>query len=104
MGHGESVVARSMGITVAYMKQLQALLSLDPRVKKAVDAGAIAASSAAKLAKLSRDDQVDQLDELLAAGGKVTVSKARAAVATKTGNGNGRVAPSTRELKALAAE
>lgn len=104
MGHDESVVARSMGITVAYLKQLQALLSLDPKVKRAVDAGSIAASSAAKLSKLTRDDQVAQLDELLAGGGKVTAAKARAAVATKTGNGNGHVAPGKRELKALAAE
>lgn len=94
----EAAVRQSIGLTEA--KKLHALLSLDPKVQRAVERG-MAVSAAAPLAKFPRSEQVAKLEQLTAGGAKPTAR----AVSNKIREANGKapVESAAQKLKRIAA-
>lgn len=92
----EAAVRQSIGVAEA--RKLHALLSLDPKVQRAVERG-MAVSAAAPLAKLPRSEQVAKLAEIQATGEKPTAR----AVTNKLREGSGRapVETSAQKLKLI---
>ena len=80
MGKTEAEVAIDFGVSQQTIKNWLALGDLSAPVRKAIEAGQIAASAGAQLTSLSREDQVARLEELKASGGKVTAERTRRAV------------------------
>lgn len=85
MGKSIEEAARKQAIPLSEAKKLYSLLSLDPKVQRAVERG-MAVSAAAPLAKLPRSEQVAKLAEISAAGEKPTAR----AVTNKLREGSGR--------------
>jgi ParB-like chromosome segregation protein Spo0J len=93
----EAAIRQSIGVVEA--RKLQALLSLDPKVQRAVERG-MAVSAAAPLAKLPRSEQVAKLAEIQATGEKPTAR----AVTNKLREGSGKTPVETpaQKLKRIA--
>jgi len=92
-GGTEEGAAVDFGVDIATIRNWLKLNELDPSVKKAVLAGTISPTAATQFAALPREEQAQQLEQLAAAGGKMTVSRARKAARKEP-------APPTRRLRA----
>lgn len=101
-GASTEQAALRLGMPPARAKQLQALLSLHPKVQRKVGAG-VSLDAAVKLAKLPELEQVAKLAEIQATGERPTARKVRAAV---TGNSEAmtpgqRIAEAVRKIDAV---
>lgn len=101
---GEATAARSMGLSAVEFDQHLKLFDLATPLQQAVHKRQLSLSAAVKLAKLPREAQLKTFKEAEAAGGKVTVKKARAAVAKKNGRSSASAAPGKRQLKLIVAQ
>ena len=99
-GRSEQEAAVAFGMSGQTIKNWLKLVSLDPKLLKAVEGAKIHPSAAWGLANLTREEQRAALDELLAGGGKVTVKKtskaASNAKARNKGEAEGQAAPGKR--------
>lgn len=85
MGASEDEAAVTFGVSVATIRAWMKLFDLAPKVREAVNSGAISAAAAAKLAPLKKSEQVEEMEKLLSAGEKVTAKKATATVKKSRG-------------------
>jgi ParB family chromosome partitioning protein len=77
LGASEQEICLAFGITSQTLRNWQAMLDLSAPVKNAIERGEIKATAALGLAKLPAEEQAARLEEMKAAGGKVTVTRAK---------------------------
>jgi len=79
MGKTEEELAIAFGVSRQTVKNWLKLQELSAPVRKAVERGEIPATAAGELSGLSGEEQKKRLEEMKAAGGKVTVTRAKQA-------------------------
>lgn len=72
-------VAQASNASVQTVKSWLKFFDLDRKVQKAIEKGQVAFTAGVELAELEREDQRKKLEELIAEGGKITVSRVRRA-------------------------
>lgn len=79
MGKTEEDVAIAFGVSTQTIKNWLKLQELSAPVRNAVERGEISATAAGELAGLSGEEQKARMEEMKAAGGKMTVTRAKKA-------------------------
>lgn len=89
-GASESQAAIKLGLPIGRVRQLRALLQLDPKLQRKVGTG-VSLDAAAQLAKLPAEQQIAKFTELEKAGERPTAR----AVRRKLGEGSGKATSET---------
>jgi ParB-like chromosome segregation protein Spo0J len=99
-GASEAQAAIKLGLPISRVRQLRALLQLDPKLQRKVGAG-VSLDAAAQLAKLPAAEQIAKVAEIEQSGEKPTARAVRTKLAEGTGKAPGETP--AQKIKRIAA-